>query len=136
MASRAGFLPPNVPKTIGDAYPGDHPTQPPVSVWVDQYCVNQKDGAGLSEQVGIMDMVYSLATVTLIAACGEDASFGLPGVSSTPLNHRPVIKIHGRTWVPSETRLGDRIKECRWWSRAWTYQGEAVLSAPCLLHRG
>ncbi|UPK92866.1 hypothetical protein LCI18_003801 [Fusarium solani-melongenae] len=69
-----------------------------------------------------MDIVYQLATVTLIAACGEDASFGLPGVSSTLRYKQPAIKISGRTWVSAQTTLQDQIISSRWWSRAWTYQ--------------
>ncbi|KAJ3544818.1 hypothetical protein NM208_g2846 [Fusarium decemcellulare] len=91
-------------------------------LWVDQYCINQKDEAELAEQIGIIDMIYNLATVTLIAACGEDACFGLSGVSSTPRNQLPLVNIHGRTWVSSEAQLEHRIKKSRWWSRAWTYQ--------------
>ncbi|KAF5983986.1 hypothetical protein FCOIX_2932, partial [Fusarium coicis] len=86
--------------------------------------LSYKDEAELAEQVGIMDIVYSLATVTLIAACGEDAHFGLPGVGSTPRGPQPLIKLHGRVWVSSdpESLLVARIKRSRWWTRAWTYQ--------------
>lgn len=119
--SRAGFLPTHVPKTISDAI------QATIHLnirylWVDQYCINQKDQTELGEQIGIMDTVYQLATVTLIAACGEDASFGLPGISSTPRYKQPAIKINGRTWVSAQITLEERVIGSKWWSRAWTYQ--------------
>ncbi|KAL6353891.1 hypothetical protein LRP88_12886 [Fusarium phalaenopsidis] len=120
-ASRAGFLPPHVPKTIRDAIQATIRLNIQY-IWVDQYCINQKDETELGEQIGIMDIVYQLATVTLIAACGEDASFGLPGVSSTLRYKRPAIKISGRTWVSAQTTLQRQIMSSRWWSRAWTYQ--------------
>ncbi|KAI8716356.1 HET domain-containing protein [Fusarium sp. LHS14.1] len=119
--SRASFLPPRVPKTISDAI------QATIHLnirylWVDQYCINQKDQTELGEQIGIMDIVYQLATVTLIAACGEDASFGLPGVSSTQRHKQPTVNINGRTWVSGQITLEERITDSKWWFRAWTYQ--------------
>nr|RBQ84796.1 hypothetical protein FVER53263_20503 [Fusarium verticillioides] len=123
MAPKDGFLPHQVPKTISDAIQATIKLDLQY-LWVDQYCINQKDEAELAEQVGIMDMVYNLAAVTLIAACGKDAHFGLPGVGSTPRGPQPLIKLHGRAWVSSdpERLLVARIKRSRWWTRAWTYQ--------------
>ncbi|QGI71448.1 hypothetical protein CEK26_003788 [Fusarium fujikuroi] len=123
MARKDGFLPPQVLKTIGDAIQATIRLNLQY-LWVDQYCINQKDEAELAEQVGIMDMVYNLATVTLIAASGKDAHFGLPGVGSTPRAPQPLIKLHGRAWVSSdpESLLVTKIKRSRWWTRAWTYQ--------------
>ncbi|RSL62834.1 hypothetical protein CEP53_004631 [Fusarium sp. AF-6] len=121
IASRVGFLPPHVPKTISDAIQAT--TRLNIRyLWVDQYCINQKDEIELSEQIKIMDMVYHLATVTLVAACGEDASFGLPGVSSVLRYEQPAININGRTWLSAHLTLQDRIMSSRWCSRAWTYQ--------------
>ncbi|KAI8664049.1 HET domain-containing protein [Fusarium keratoplasticum] len=97
-ASRAGFLPPHIPKTIRDAIQATIRLNIQY-LWVYQYCINQKDEIELGEQIGIMDIVYQVATVTLVAACGEDASFGLPG-----------------------STLESQIISSRWWSRAWTYQ--------------
>ncbi|KAG4259334.1 hypothetical protein FPRO03_13010 [Fusarium proliferatum] len=123
MARKDGFLLPQVPKTVSDAIQATIQLNLQY-LWVDQYCINQKDEAELAEQVGIMDMVYNLATVTLIAACGKDAHFGLPGVGSTPRAPQPLIKLHGRAWVSSdpESLLVTKIKRSRWWTRAWTYQ--------------
>ncbi|KAF5703458.1 hypothetical protein FGLOB1_9070 [Fusarium globosum] len=123
MAPKDGFLPPQVPKTICDAIQATIRLNLQY-LWVDQYCINQKDEAELAEQVGIMDMVYNLATVTLIAACGKDARSGLPGVGSTPRVPQPLVKLHGRAWVSSdpESLLVTRVKRSRWWTRAWTYQ--------------
>ncbi|RSL53154.1 hypothetical protein CEP54_010570 [Fusarium duplospermum] len=120
-ASKTDFLPPHVPKTISDAI------QATIGLnlkylWVDEYCINQRDENELGEQIRIMDMVYHLATITLVATCGEDASFGLPGVSSTLRYKQPAIKINGRTWVSAYVTLKDQIENSRWWSRPWTYQ--------------
>ncbi|KAM6529760.1 hypothetical protein FALCPG4_007888 [Fusarium falciforme] len=120
-ASRAGFLPPHIPKTIRDAIQATIRLNIQY-LWVDQYCINQKDKIELGEQIGIMDIVYQVATVTLVAACGEDASFGLLGVSSILRYKQPAIKISGHTWVSTQSTLQSQIISSRWWSRAWTYQ--------------
>ncbi|KAF5637781.1 heterokaryon incompatibility (HET) domain protein [Fusarium sp. NRRL 52700] len=127
---RAGFLPANMPKTIFDAIQATIRLDLQY-LWVDQYCINQQDKAELAKQVGIMDMVYNLATVTLIAACGKNANFGLPGVSSTSRQEQPVIDSDGQTYVTFDTQLEARIKRSPWWSRAWTYQ-EGIFSTRCL----
>ncbi|KAM0437847.1 hypothetical protein ACHAPT_002212 [Fusarium lateritium] len=119
--SKTGFLLQDLPRTISDAIQVTMQLNLKY-LWVDQYCINQKDEDELEEQISIMDMVYNFATVTLIAACGQDATFGLPGVGSTPRNKQPAININGTTWVSSEATLYERIKKSRWWSRAWTYQ--------------
>ncbi|KAG4441015.1 hypothetical protein IFR05_003522 [Cadophora sp. M221] len=50
-------------------------------LWVDRYCVDQNDNRK-HIQLGQMDKIYSCAQLTLVAAAGEDADYGLPGVGS------------------------------------------------------
>lgn len=54
----------------------------PRYLWIDKYCIIQDDLQIKMEQIRNMDAVYDRAEVTIIAAAGEDGSFGLPGVSS------------------------------------------------------
>jgi hypothetical protein len=49
-------------------------------IWIDRYCINQKNEEGTADQVGKMDLIYQNAELTIIAAIGEDPSYGLPGV--------------------------------------------------------
>ncbi|KAF5541756.1 heterokaryon incompatibility (HET) domain-containing protein [Fusarium mexicanum] len=72
-------------------------------LWVDKYCINQSSNTELAQQISIMHKIYNAAFCTIITACGDDASFGLPGVSSLK-DPKPVAEASA------------------WASRAWTYQ--------------
>lgn len=50
-------------------------------LWVDALCIPQDGGSHKAEMIGAMDLVYSLATLTVIAASGDDADCPLAGVS-------------------------------------------------------
>jgi len=121
-ASRDGVLPEEVPRTIADAI------QATIRLgiqylWVDQYCIDQSDEEELQQQISVMDMVYNLASVTLVGACGEDAEFGLPGVGTKARTQQPSIYLDGRLWISCSTRIATNdIKRSKWFSRAWTYQ--------------
>ncbi|KAK4194401.1 HET-domain-containing protein, partial [Triangularia verruculosa] len=96
-------------------------------LWVDQHCIDQQDSADKLAQISNMHLVYGCADLTLVAAAGQDSSYGLPGVS-----------IRSRI-PPRFERLGDLVVLCptpdggtamessRWPTRGWTYQ-EAMLS--------
>jgi ankyrin repeat protein len=97
-------------------------------LWVDRYCVTQKPGSIKDEQLRSMNLIYAGAEITLVAAAGEDASFGLPGVSlRTRRVTQPVVKVQGHilTTVPPEPSL--EVKSSKWATRGWTYQ-EGLLS--------
>jgi hypothetical protein len=49
-------------------------------LWVDYYCIPQDDPIQRQYQIENMDKIYSEAQITIIAACSEDASTGMPGV--------------------------------------------------------
>lgn len=50
-------------------------------LWIDRYCIDQDNEVELSSQIAMMDAIYHNAAVTIIAACGEDPSYGLPRVN-------------------------------------------------------
>jgi hypothetical protein len=95
-------------------------------LWVDKYCINQDNRAELYNQLQQMDAIYQQATVTIIAAAGTNAHYGLPGVGKTFRNPTVSVSIHNErlTAIP---KLELRPDNCRWISRAWTYQ-EGLLS--------
>jgi hypothetical protein len=102
-------------------------------LWVDAYCIDQRDIDELWVQVENMDKVYSNAFLTIIAASGADASIGLPGISR-PFSHasQPVVKIPFGTLMATFSKNLDRSLEAALWSRrAWTMQ-EGVLSTRSL----
>ncbi|KAI5456761.1 heterokaryon incompatibility protein-domain-containing protein [Mariannaea sp. PMI_226] len=70
-------LPADMPRTIKDAI-----TTRALGfryLWVDRYCINQSCPA--AQQVHKMDLIYNNAELTIIAAAGKNAEYGLPGVS-------------------------------------------------------
>ena len=73
-----------------------------------------------------MGLIYSQATLTVIAAAGIDPSYGLPGVTSTPRKHRTSFQIGSKKFVVSHS-VWDELAESKWNNRGWTYQ-EAMLS--------
>ncbi|KAK1775141.1 heterokaryon incompatibility protein-domain-containing protein, partial [Copromyces sp. CBS 386.78] len=92
-------------------------------LWVDRYCIPQGNAEVKHLQIQNMGKIYSLSDLTIIAAAGEDAEYGLPGVSPplrtpqlwTTIPHG-ILQLH----VPE---VGNSV----WASRGWTYQ-EALLS--------
>lgn len=91
-------------------------------LWVDKYCIDQSSETELAQQISTMDLIYNAAFCTIVAACGEDASFGLPGVGLTRRLEQPAIHLNGQVWVSSLRDPGPMIKTSTWASRAWTYQ--------------
>ena len=95
-------------------------------LWVDRYCIDQNDEAK-HMQINQMDKVYSSAVITLIAAAGDSAWYGLPGVSTTLRRTQPHAMVRGRLLASTMRNPMETIGSSRWATRAWTYQ-EAALS--------
>jgi len=49
-------------------------------LWVDRYCINQGNEEEKADQCGKMDLIYQNADLTIIAAIGDNPTYGLPGV--------------------------------------------------------
>jgi hypothetical protein len=95
-------------------------------LWVDRYCIPQEDGHKKQFLISKMGLIYSQATLTVVAAAGDDPSYGLPGVASTPRKYQTSIKLDSITFTISRN-VRDEIANSKWNSRGWTYQ-EALLS--------
>ncbi|KAI0976649.1 heterokaryon incompatibility protein-domain-containing protein [Xylaria arbuscula] len=96
-------------------------------IWVDRYCIDQHDAHKKHEQIMHMDSVYQYAALTIIAAAGNDETYGLPGVSRGRSPRQGSFK--GAQFSIASTLPPPHcsIRESRWATRGWTYQ-EAVLS--------
>ncbi|KAJ3528415.1 hypothetical protein NM208_g10210 [Fusarium decemcellulare] len=94
-------------------------------LWVDRHCITNEDQEVRKRQLLDMNAVYENAQVTIVAAAGEDSSYGLPGVSR--VRGQPYAKIQGHllTAIPCEPPKS--IKSSVWWTRGWTFQ-EGMLS--------
>ena len=105
-----------VTKTLGWRY-----------LWVDRYCINQSSIEEKHAQIRAMDKVYAGAVLTIIAAAGRDASFGLPGVGGVARSMQPSVVVRDALLVSSLCPPDISICSSRRASRGWTYQ-EGMLS--------
>ncbi|KAH4257130.1 hypothetical protein HBI04_152520 [Parastagonospora nodorum] len=125
-------VPAVLPKTIEDAM---YVTlQLGISyLWVDRYCINQKNAGEKHRLITNMDAVYRGATLTIIAAAGDGPDHGLPGINGTPRRQRyysHVVKSIGQEIVSID--VSREIRTSTWNTRGWTYQ-EMVLSRRLLV---
>ena len=100
-------------------------------LWVDRYCIDQNDEEK-HFQINQMDKVYMCAVITIIAAAGDSANYGLPGVSNTLRRAQPCAVVRGQLLASTMRSSEAAIGSSRWATRGWTYQ-EAALSKNLLV---
>lgn len=100
-------------------------------LWVDRYCIPQADKRAKHTQIQLMGTIYARSAITIIAAAGEDAEYGLPGVGSRARNPQLRIDFESVYGLPRSLMVHhqpeDDIGSSLWSTRGWTYQ-EALLS--------
>lgn len=97
-------------------------------LWVDRLCINQSDLDEKAYLISKMATIYESSEVTLVAAGGNGASHGLPGVASTHRNSQPRYTLNGGNTIISTLRDPRHdLLESSYWTRGWTYQ-EGILS--------
>lgn len=93
-------------------------------LWVDALCIIQDDPVMQQSQIAKMDQVYAKALFTVIAAYGDSAGAGLPGVGASPRKQvQDVVHISGREFhnlICNNTEFGNILKKVIWAQRAWT----------------
>jgi hypothetical protein len=68
-----------------------------------------------------MDLVYGSAYVTIIAATGDDANAGLPGVRSGMRNYRqPIEELMPGLRLAFKPRMVDYLEDAVYDTRGWT----------------
>ena len=97
-------------------------------LWVDALCIIQDDEDEKHSQINNMAAIYANASITIVAAQGEDANFGLRGVKGIT---------EPRDFHQEIFPLGDQVKfihspvvplsSSTWSKRGWTFQ-ESLLS--------
>ena len=96
-------------------------------LWVDLICLSQDD---LDNHVTLtvgMNSIYEGAYLTIIAAAGEDAESGLPGVTPDSRDIRQHFEVvDGMRLAVAMPTLTQQIAESRWSTRAWIYQEEIM----------
>ncbi|UPK95820.1 hypothetical protein LCI18_006755 [Fusarium solani-melongenae] len=96
-------------------------------LWVDRHCIRQDNDEIQAVQLRHMNAVYQAAEVTIVAAAGNDSSFGLPGVKRRARRPQVSAEIQGHMLTvipPDPSRL---VKSSKWATRGWTYH-EGLLS--------
>lgn len=101
-------------------------------LWVDSLCIVQDDPVFQKQQIDIMDLIYAAATMTIVAAAGDNANSGLPGISEWPRTiQRQTITIEDVEISNILPRLADTAERSVWNTRGWTYQ-ERMFSRRCI----
>ncbi|KAI8207018.1 hypothetical protein K4K52_002606 [Colletotrichum sp. SAR 10_76] len=89
---------------------------------------DQGNAAELSDQINKMDLIYSNAEATIVAAAGPDETYGLPGVGSTKRFKQDIVDVAGAAMINMGPHPAVYVEEeSRWWKRGWTFQ-EGLLS--------
>ncbi|CAM1509646.1 Fc.00g033850.m01.CDS01 [Cosmosporella sp. VM-42] len=114
-------LPDNIPLVIKDAISiateiGQR------YIWVDQYCIDQVDLVEKLPELKKMDLIYEGACLTIIAAAGKNADYGLPGAGTRSRTPQPKVVISGKTLISTLRDPRDVIAESEWITRGWTLQ--------------
>ncbi|TEY59798.1 hypothetical protein BOTCAL_0186g00190 [Botryotinia calthae] len=89
-------------------------------LWVDRYCIDQNPKSPhMQSMISQMDLVYSNAWATIVAASGNSASDGLPGISVPRYQAHADI---GETHLIEVSNVAEDIILSKWFTRGWTYQ--------------
>jgi len=91
-------------------------------LWVDKYCIDQENASEKHDQISRMDIIYQHAALTIIAAAGNNADYGLTGVRAGSRVPQPRVEIDGTTWVSVPAKPSEAVGDSKWHKRGWTYQ--------------
>jgi hypothetical protein len=89
-------------------------------LWVDRLCIVQDDTSeNMAVQLEQMSTIYNRASFTLIASAGEDASYGLPGISLPRKHTQRIFMFKHFSVVQRPPSLESLIKKSKWYERGW-----------------
>ncbi|KAJ4989084.1 tol protein [Stagonosporopsis vannaccii] len=92
-------------------------------LWIDRYCIRQDDSEDQRMQISQMGDIYAAAHLTVVAAAGQDPSYGLPGIFPTFRDLKFEKLGNARIYVlPRIEGLADAFYHSAWSKRAWTFQ--------------
>lgn len=90
-------------------------------LWIDSLCISSEKSLR-HEQIANMDVIYKNAELTIIAAAGDNAEYGLPGVSNRQRSQQTQIKIGKHHYVSTTIQPSYFLNTSTYQTRAWTYQ--------------
>jgi hypothetical protein len=91
-------------------------------LWVDTLCIIQNDPDDMKAQIQAMDLIYSCAYATIVAASGRTAHAGLPGVKRNSREAPVSGVVEGLGLMISTRDAISSVIGSPWHSRAWTFQ--------------
>src|ERR1700760_2302040 len=91
-------------------------------LWFDKYCIDQNKLSNKHLQIKSMGSIYERAIATIVAASGDRAECGLPGVGPVSRLPQPVAFVNGKQLVSTLSHISIALKETVWMTRGWTYQ--------------
>jgi hypothetical protein len=95
-------------------------------LWVDSLCIIQDNPYDKLSQIYSMDLIYSYAFLTIVAAAGGDANAGLPGANpNSRVYQQKAINLAGTDYLTTSV-CGGLWPEFYWNRRGWTYQERAL----------
>ncbi|KAF5988713.1 hypothetical protein FBULB1_1321 [Fusarium bulbicola] len=96
-------------------------------LWVDALCLVQNDMEDLERGINVMDLIYERSLLTIIAASGNDANAGLPGVRA---RSRPALKqtieIKPGISLGLHMEMSTLLNASPYSSRGWTFQEQTL----------
>lgn len=102
-------------------------------LWIDSLCILQDDEDDKQSQLAIMDQIYRCSSLLIVAAAGDSADAGLPGLhESTRKAWQCIESIDGIEFISAQPGVQGAIARSCWNSRGWTLQ-EAALSRRALV---
>jgi hypothetical protein len=116
---RLGYqLPDCIPRTIEDAITVTKQLGYRF-LWVDEYCIDQRNEQRRSQQIGRMDAIYRQADLTIVAAAGNDKAYGLPGVKKTKRKRIRAVPLTDITFFANLDDPDCTLEGVKWSTRAW-----------------
>lgn len=89
-------------------------------------CIRQND-KNTMEHIARMDQIYANSQITLIAAAGESADYGLPGINDRIRSEPKSYSVQGISLIQLPRHVAAEVLKSKWFTRAWTYE-ECYLS--------
>ena len=90
-------------------------------IWIDSLCIVQDDSSDKNSLIPYMHMIYDRAFMTIVAATGENAQAGLPGVRpNSRAQYQRLEEISPALKLISPRHIVDALNQSVYESRAWT----------------
>lgn len=89
-------------------------------LWIDQLCIVQDDITTKQIAIKNMDKIYAHAELTIVAAAGNNATVGLPGVNGRPRTPQIMEEVKEGLRLIFASRWPEELDHSYYETRAWT----------------